>query len=180
MSYRNKVKINRVDAVELYNLFKTATGNTFSEQFGYCITENLVLMKPFYDEMVILEQSVVPTERYKQFMELKNQLAYRCSVIDAKNNITMQPDGNPVFKSFSMQEVFRLEFLKLVQEYQEEIIEYDTASNRLKELKEESVELFIFQIPLHFIPNMEYASRRLLTDYVCNESKSDMERKLFS
>jgi len=113
-------------------------------------------------------------------MELKNQLAYRCSVIDAKNNITMQPDGNPVFKSFSMQEVFRLEFLKLVQEYQEEIIEYDTASNRLKELKEESVELFIFQIPLHFIPNMEYASRRLLTDYVCNESKSDMERKLFS
>ena len=96
---RNSIKITRKDAIVLYNLFTNAKGN-FSEQFAYCIQENLELMSSFYDEMVILEQSIVPTERYKKFMHEKEELSRECSQLNEEGQILMQEDGKPLFKSY--------------------------------------------------------------------------------
>jgi len=175
---RKKVKIKRNDAIVLYNLFANAKGN-FSEQFAYCIQENLELMSSFYDEMVILEQSIVPTERYKKFMCEKEELARECSQLNEEGQILMQEDGTPLFKSYESMEKFKDNFRSLVAEYQDDVIEYDTSVNRLSEIKSEKIEMVIFQVPIEFIPNIDLENRNLLTKYICSDSKDIIEQRLF-
>lgn len=176
-----KTKILLNDLLLVYESILNAEGE-MPDQFFYFCYKNKELLKSKYDEVVQLQEMCQPSQRYNEFQRRREMyLVEHCFTRNNQGQSILELDDNnqPIFLTQADESRFVEKLKILVSEFADDIVEYDTANNRLNEIKMSMVEMDVFKIPFIYIPRVDMKMREILVKHFCSDSTEEIEKILF-